>query len=166
MPIKNDIFFIDTNYRYIMSFTLLSEPAAALIKLGFQLSSVIGESRLLLFWLNGCTKGSCLYVKGEPFHQALKQSHLWSGETAPIWATDDNIIVEKGALGKGHWGKILLFQEIFHLPAKQPGSRFVGSSFRDCSACQLQWIQWVFLRDERGNVFLQGFKLIGWGVNA
>lgn len=33
MPIKNDIFFIDANYRYIMPFILLWEPAAALIKL-------------------------------------------------------------------------------------------------------------------------------------
>lgn len=31
---------------------------------------------------------------------------------APIWATDDNLIVGKGALGKGHGDKVLLFQEM------------------------------------------------------
>lgn len=44
-------------------------------------------------------------------------------------------------------------QEICHLLAKQPGSWFFGSSFKDISACQLQWIQWVLLRDEKGEFF-------------
>lgn len=46
MPVKNDIFFIDTNYRYIMPFIFLWETVAALINLWFQQSYVTGESGL------------------------------------------------------------------------------------------------------------------------
>lgn len=64
---------------------------------------------ILAEWLH---QGMEPFSEGRTISPAPETESPLMAKTAPVWATDDNLIVEKGALGKGHWDKVLLFQEM------------------------------------------------------
>lgn len=166
MPIKNDIFFTDSNYRCIMPFILLWEPAAALIKL---ILTKLCHSREQAI----AVPVEWLHRSVVPFCESRIISAATETQAPLIWEDSTHMgnrwqhnsgerNIRRRTLGQSSPLSRLVRRSVISLQSSQaPGSLdLLSKTSQPASYNEFSGCYWEM---KRANSFLQGCKLMGLG---